>query len=216
MSSEFSTGASWLGGCFFYCSVVIWVSLVQFCFHVSILEFYLHPFYSLTVSVFFHLECRAEDRLEQPNELFASEGGDVTIRCKYITDDPYPYLFWYQQKLRTSPIFILNTLTSGGGQTDSEFEKRFNASIDKTQKTVPLKIQDLQISDSAVYFCALRPTVMETYPTLVQKALAHTPLIWSFLTKRQGLKIRAENFMNVISFSIHTKSPWVEYNFASQ
>ena len=132
---------------------------------------------------FVFVECRAEDRLEQPDEMAAAEGGHVTLHCKYITDDPYPYLFWFQQKLKVAPKLILNKLTSGGGSTESEFQERFNASLDTSTKTVPLSIQDLQISDSAVYYCALRPTVMAACSALVQKPLAHIPLNTSFLTK---------------------------------
>ena len=152
----------------------------------------------------------------------AAEGGHVTLHCKYITDDPYPYLFWFQQKLKVAPKLILNKLTSGGGSTESEFKERFNASLDTSTKTVPLSIQDLQISDSAVYYCALRPTVMAACSALVQKPLAHIPLNSSFLTKLLNfigfwLKMKLVcNMMNAISLNSQNKITivlviWVKY-----
>ena len=143
---------------------------------------------------FVFVECRAEDRLEQPDEMAAAEGGHVTLHCKYITDDPYPYLFWYQQKLKVAPKFILSKLISAEGSTDSEFQERFNASLDTSTKAVPLSIQDLQISDSAVYYCALRPTVMAACSALVQKPLAHIPLNTSFLTKLLNFRMGVQYY----------------------
>ena len=124
----------------------------------------------------------------------AAEGGHVTLHCKYITDDPYPYLFWFQQKLKVAPKLILNKLTSGGGSTESEFKERFNASLDTSTKTVPLSIQDLQISDSAVYYCALSSTVMAACSALVQKPLAHIPLNTSFLTKLLNFRMGVQYY----------------------
>uniref|UniRef100_A0A673LFV9 Ig-like domain-containing protein n=1 Tax=Sinocyclocheilus rhinocerous TaxID=307959 RepID=A0A673LFV9_9TELE len=100
----------------------------------------------------------------------AVEGRSVTINCRYETSDPSPYLFWYQQKTNGIPKYLMIIIATNV-QNDKDFEERFNANHDKTSKSVPLMIQDVRVSDSAVYYCALRPTVTETHSTLIQKLM---------------------------------------------
>ncbi|TWW73169.1 hypothetical protein D4764_15G0005630 [Takifugu flavidus] len=61
----------------------------------------------------------------------AAEDQTVTLDCHYTSTATDVYIFWYKQDGTSRPQFILS---------------RF-------------KIQELQLSDSAVYYCALRPTV---------------------------------------------------------
>ncbi|TRZ04253.1 hypothetical protein DNTS_029937 [Danionella cerebrum] len=104
--------------------------------------------------------CWGQDRVEQSSgELSAREGDTVTISCNYITTDTNPYLFWYKKLQNTSPTFILSEFTFGKGTTELEFRERFSATLNATSKRVPLLIKNVLVSDSAVYYCALRPTV---------------------------------------------------------
>ncbi len=108
-----------------------------------------------------------QDRVEQSSEeRIASEGDQVIVWCKYITTDSNPYLFWYQQLPNRSPTFVLNKFTFGEGTTEPDFKKRFSATLNSTSKTVPLMIEDVRVSDSAVYYCALKPTVTGNTTTL--------------------------------------------------
>ncbi|TWW54137.1 hypothetical protein D4764_0167720 [Takifugu flavidus] len=69
-------------------------------------------------------------------------------------------IFWYKQDGTSRPQFILSRFTFGQGKTEDEFKERFSSTLNPTMKSVPLKIQELQLSDSAVYYyCALRPTL---------------------------------------------------------
>uniref|UniRef100_A0A673LYE4 Ig-like domain-containing protein n=1 Tax=Sinocyclocheilus rhinocerous TaxID=307959 RepID=A0A673LYE4_9TELE len=112
-----------------------------------------------------------QDRVEQSSEeMTASEGAQVIVWCKYITTDTNPYLFWYQKLPNRSPTFILNKLTFGEGTTEPDFKKRFSATLNSTSKTVPLMIKNLCVSDSAVYYCALRPTVTGNTRTLISNS----------------------------------------------
>uniref|UniRef100_A0A673GB15 Ig-like domain-containing protein n=1 Tax=Sinocyclocheilus rhinocerous TaxID=307959 RepID=A0A673GB15_9TELE len=98
-----------------------------------------------------------QDRVEQSfREITTSERDQVIVRCNYTTTDTNPYLFWYQQLPNRSPTFILNKFTFGEGNTEPDFKKRFSATLDSTSRTVPLMIKDVRVSDSAVYYCALR------------------------------------------------------------
>ncbi|MGL5118985.1 MAG: hypothetical protein ACRC7H_07195, partial [Plesiomonas shigelloides] len=51
----------------------------------------------------------------------------------------------------------------GGGTTEPDFKKRFSATLNSTLGSVPLIIHDVDVSDSAVYYCALKPTVTKTH-----------------------------------------------------
>ncbi len=109
------------------------------------------------------------------------EGAAVIINCSYTTTDPSPTLFWYQQQVNGSPKHMLSTY----GNNEEEFKKRFNAHLNKLTKTVPLMIQDVRVSDSAVYYCALQPTVTETLLTLIQKhvSIQHVWCNWCYFSK---------------------------------
>uniref|UniRef100_A0A8C8CZD9 Ig-like domain-containing protein n=1 Tax=Oncorhynchus tshawytscha TaxID=74940 RepID=A0A8C8CZD9_ONCTS len=118
-------------------------------------------------------ECRG-DRVLQPKGVeTATEGGQITLVCHYETDDSSPYLFWYKQQANDYLKYMLMRHKFGTGDNATEFKERFHADLDANSKSVPLMIQRLQLSDSAVYYCALRPTVTTGYTTPLQK---HTEL----------------------------------------
>ncbi|KAF4117466.1 hypothetical protein G5714_002019 [Onychostoma macrolepis] len=105
-----------------------------------------------------------QDSVEQSSrEMPANEGAEVILMCTYTTSGT-PYLFWYKQLPNSSPTFILSQYT-----TEPDFKKRFSATLNSTSRTFPLMIKNLHVSDSAVYYCALRPTETETHSTLTQK-----------------------------------------------
>uniref|UniRef100_A0A8C4GJB8 Ig-like domain-containing protein n=1 Tax=Dicentrarchus labrax TaxID=13489 RepID=A0A8C4GJB8_DICLA len=113
------------------------------------------------------LECKGEDRVTQPpGDVIATEGETVTLGCTYETSYSGPTLFWYKQDENNSPKFILLRNKGDEGNTADKFKERFSASLNSTSKSVPLKIQKLQLSDSAVYYCALQPTVTGNTKTL--------------------------------------------------
>ncbi len=114
--------------------------------------------------------CWGQDRVEQPpGEMTANEADQITLTCNYTTKATNVYLFWYKQLSNKSPEFILNKYPFSEGTTEPDFMKRFSATLDSTSRTVPLMIKNLLVSDSAVYYCALKPTVTETHSTLIQK-----------------------------------------------
>uniref|UniRef100_A0A672HGC8 Ig-like domain-containing protein n=1 Tax=Salarias fasciatus TaxID=181472 RepID=A0A672HGC8_SALFA len=90
-------------------------------------------------------------------EVTADEGHSVTLDCLYNTTSSNYYLFWYKQEGNKSPKFILSRFKFGGGKTEDE--EKYSSTLDSSLRSVPLKIQKLELSDSAVYYCALQPTV---------------------------------------------------------
>ncbi len=51
------------------------------------------------------------------------------------------------------------------GDEDKEFKDRFIAHINTSSKSVPLMIKNLCVSDSAVYYCALRIAQVKPHTT---------------------------------------------------
>uniref|UniRef100_A0A8C6TMH0 Ig-like domain-containing protein n=1 Tax=Neogobius melanostomus TaxID=47308 RepID=A0A8C6TMH0_9GOBI len=111
-------------------------------------------------------ECKGEDTVTQP-EGDASEfkGDTATINCTFETTGSYAYLFWYRQEGHGAPQYMMRKMKSSSGWTKtlkaSDFdESRFEMEADLKENSVYLKIQDVCVSDSAVYYCALRPTLL--------------------------------------------------------
>uniref|UniRef100_A0A674PLC0 Ig-like domain-containing protein n=1 Tax=Takifugu rubripes TaxID=31033 RepID=A0A674PLC0_TAKRU len=116
--------------------------------------------WNLGCGFFWLLFCRGEDKVMQPPEdVVAAEGDTVTLDCTFQTTYTNPNLFWYKQDGTSRPQFILSRFKGDTGKTEDEFKERFSSTLNSTMKSAPLKIQELQLSDSAVYYCALRPTV---------------------------------------------------------
>uniref|UniRef100_A0A665V3Z4 Ig-like domain-containing protein n=1 Tax=Echeneis naucrates TaxID=173247 RepID=A0A665V3Z4_ECHNA len=115
-----------------------------------------------------HLQCRAQkDNVVQPQgDVTAAEGEAVTLHCGYNSSRNGPSLYWYRQDGNQSPKFILSRFKLDEGNTEEHFKERFSSSLNSDLRSVPLKIQKLQVSDSAVYYCAVEPTVTGNNTTL--------------------------------------------------
>uniref|UniRef100_A0A669F6P9 Ig-like domain-containing protein n=1 Tax=Oreochromis niloticus TaxID=8128 RepID=A0A669F6P9_ORENI len=122
-----------------------------------------HWLWIILAALFF--ECKGEDRvIQEQGDVTAAEGDTVTLGCRFETSDAGPTLFWYKQKKNGSPKLLVQRFFSSA--ENSEAKDRFDAEVDKKENSVPLKIQKLQLSDSAVYYCALQPTVTGNTKTL--------------------------------------------------
>uniref|UniRef100_A0AAQ5ZTP1 Ig-like domain-containing protein n=1 Tax=Amphiprion ocellaris TaxID=80972 RepID=A0AAQ5ZTP1_AMPOC len=100
-------------------------------------------------------ECKGEDKVNQPSgDVIAAEGDTVTLDCTFdASSTTQPTLFWYKQEVNGSPKYMLKTYSKTAEKAPELKEDRFHSGIQ--EKSVPLKIQKLQLSDSAVYYCAL-------------------------------------------------------------
>uniref|UniRef100_A0AC11D8P3 Uncharacterized protein n=1 Tax=Ovis aries TaxID=9940 RepID=A0AC11D8P3_SHEEP len=87
------------------------------------------------------------------SEISVLEKEDVTLNCAYEANSYTYYLFWYKQPPSGEMIFLIhqesyNELNTTKGQYFLNFQK--------ATSSISLTITDLQLEDSAVYFCALR------------------------------------------------------------
>uniref|UniRef100_A0A8C6M1L1 T-cell receptor alpha/delta variable 27.0 n=1 Tax=Nothobranchius furzeri TaxID=105023 RepID=A0A8C6M1L1_NOTFU len=94
--------------------------------------------------------------VEKP-EVVAGQGGSVSLSCLYNTSSSNHYLYWYRQEGNNRPQFILSRFKIGEGKNADK--EKYSSTLNHEVKSVPLRIQKLHVTDSAVYYCALQPTV---------------------------------------------------------
>uniref|UniRef100_A0A7N8WHW1 Ig-like domain-containing protein n=1 Tax=Mastacembelus armatus TaxID=205130 RepID=A0A7N8WHW1_9TELE len=142
------------------------------------------------------LECRAQkDNVLQPEgDVTATEGDAVILGCLYNSSSTNDYLYWYKQD-GNSPTFILSRFRIGTGETKDLFKERFSSTLDSTSRSVPLKIQKLQVSDSAVYYCALQPTVTGNTKTLYKNLWSKDNTILHNIHQRETQTVKLQWFV---------------------
>ncbi|CAI5676934.1 unnamed protein product [Oreochromis niloticus] len=88
-----------------------------------------------------------------------------TVTLSYSYSKPFVgtyYFFWYQQYPGKPPKFLISH--SDKGQLTSDPVSRLSVKVNKTLMT--LQISSAAVTDSAVYYCAVRPTVTGNTKTL--------------------------------------------------
>jgi len=77
----------------------------------------------------------------------------VTLRCSYDTSRKNVYLYWFRQYPNGEPQYLL---FKGAGSSDegNVSDSRYKLTISSTSTS--LTINDVNVSDSALYYCALR------------------------------------------------------------
>uniref|UniRef100_A0A3B4XYV1 Ig-like domain-containing protein n=1 Tax=Seriola lalandi dorsalis TaxID=1841481 RepID=A0A3B4XYV1_SERLL len=116
-------------------------------------------------------ECRAQkenvcEKLSPvKTEEFSSEGSSVTLSYNYSTKAASnDYFFWYRQYPGKPPEFLISHTGTGKEVSDPVSGLSFKVSEDQTR--MDLNISSAAVTDSAVYYCALRPTVTGNTKTL--------------------------------------------------
>lgn len=83
---------------------------------------------------------------------------NISIGCKY--DGYVNNIQWYRQYPRSKPEFLLLILESTETiQHATPKNDRLHTRLIKNKKNVFLEISYAELSDSAIYYCALKPTV---------------------------------------------------------
>ncbi|KAL1280592.1 hypothetical protein QQF64_015192, partial [Cirrhinus molitorella] len=98
-----------------------------------------------------------------------AEGSSVTLSCSYSSALS---LFWYRQYPGSTPEFLV-IFIYGSKEAKSDPDLRLYSKATKQIKRVDLEIFSAAVSDSALYYCALQPTVTGNIRALY-KNLTHS------------------------------------------
>uniref|UniRef100_A0A3B3IPB2 Ig-like domain-containing protein n=1 Tax=Oryzias latipes TaxID=8090 RepID=A0A3B3IPB2_ORYLA len=91
----------------------------------------------------------------EQDQLTGTEGKSVTMKCNYQTADSYPRLYWYKHD-SDRQFLISHTGTSRKLQDPVP---GFSFKVSDDQRQMDLQISSAAVTDSAVYYCAVRHTV---------------------------------------------------------
>ncbi|EDL18303.1 mCG115284, partial [Mus musculus] len=83
-----------------------------------------------------------------------TEGLPVKLNCTYQTAYSDVAFFWYVQHLNEAPKLLLRSSTDNK-RTEHQ---GFHATLHKSSSSFHLQKSSVQLSDSALYFCALSDT----------------------------------------------------------
>uniref|UniRef100_H3AT87 Ig-like domain-containing protein n=1 Tax=Latimeria chalumnae TaxID=7897 RepID=H3AT87_LATCH len=92
---------------------------------------------------------------QEDSLVYVKEKASIKLACNYTTSNASPYLYWYQQYPGDSLKFILHKNKHSSLDSAPGFS-RFDAELGKDD-TFHLTIENVEITDSAVYFCAFSP-----------------------------------------------------------
>ncbi|KAK7799621.1 hypothetical protein U0070_016253 [Myodes glareolus] len=99
------------------------------------------------------------DSVSQTEGLVAvTEGSPVMLNCTYQTTYSFSYISWYVQYPKKVPLLLLRSSTDNK-RTEHQ---GFHATLQKSNSSFHLQKSSVQLSDSALYYCAVSDTVRET------------------------------------------------------
>ncbi|ROL43679.1 T-cell receptor alpha chain V region HPB-MLT [Anabarilius grahami] len=92
---------------------------------------------------------------DKEREKNTKETETVKMSCSYSTNSEYIYLYWYRQYPNKEPQYLLRKgARSWSSYYEHTSDDRFQSTTSQT--STELTITDVRLSDSALYYCALR------------------------------------------------------------
>ncbi|KAM3604870.1 uncharacterized protein V6R79_017283 [Siganus canaliculatus] len=108
------------------------------------------------------VNCASSQQLSPVNsEVSSLEDGSVTLSYTYSELKTSDYFFWYRQYPGKPPEFLISHTTAG---TINEAVPGLKIKVEGNQ--INATISSAALSDSAVYYCAVRTTVTGNTKTL--------------------------------------------------
>ncbi|KFO22128.1 T-cell receptor beta chain V region CTL-L17 [Fukomys damarensis] len=93
-----------------------------------------------------------EPRVRQtPSHEVTNIGQNVILRCYPISN--HQYIYWYRQTAKRGMEFMVYLYNNNTMEKADFFKDRFSAEMPKGSSSI-LKIQPVQLGDSAMYLCA--------------------------------------------------------------
>uniref|UniRef100_A0A8C1N7J1 T-cell receptor alpha/delta variable 23.1.4 n=1 Tax=Cyprinus carpio TaxID=7962 RepID=A0A8C1N7J1_CYPCA len=91
---------------------------------------------------------------DKGTEKTSKETETVKLSCSYSASSEYVWLYWYRQYPNREPKFLLYKYAPSLGDYEDTSNDRFHSATTRT--STELTITDVRLSDSALYYCALR------------------------------------------------------------
>ncbi|CAB1326137.1 unnamed protein product [Coregonus sp. 'balchen'] len=102
-------------------------------------------------------------------EVYAPAGSNITLSCTYSSA---VFLQWYLQDPGSAPQYILLILHGVGSPSQAPgLDPRLSVKINDEKTCVDLGSSSAEVTDSALYYCAVRPTVTGNLHTLGEEAV---------------------------------------------
>uniref|UniRef100_A0A8C5M8F1 Ig-like domain-containing protein n=1 Tax=Leptobrachium leishanense TaxID=445787 RepID=A0A8C5M8F1_9ANUR len=101
--------------------------------------------------------CQKES-VTQERATQTEHGETVTLECSYETNLNI-YMLWYKQKPGQTLEYLARADYLGFQHTNEEYQNRASIKLHLTNRTCPFTLSGVLVEDSAVYYCALSPTV---------------------------------------------------------
>uniref|UniRef100_A0A673MWI7 Ig-like domain-containing protein n=2 Tax=Sinocyclocheilus TaxID=75365 RepID=A0A673MWI7_9TELE len=90
---------------------------------------------------------------DKGTEKNSKETETVKLSCSCSTSSDYTYLYWFRQYPNGEPQYLLNKNVRSASDAHTS-DPRFQSIASRT--STELTITDVRLSDSALYYCALR------------------------------------------------------------